>query len=80
MAKKTLRRTVDSLAEHVRNGGYVVGLEPSCTAVFRSDAPDLMPGDQDVLRLRDQTFTLAKLLMDHTPEWEPPTARGQRWR
>ena len=23
---------------HVRAGGYVVGLEPSCTAVFRSDA------------------------------------------
>ncbi len=72
VAKKILRRTVDHLAEHVRNGGYVVGLEPSCTAVFRSDAPDLMPGDQDVLRLRDQTLTLAELLMRQTPGWEPP--------
>jgi hypothetical protein len=32
----------------------VVGLEPSCTAVFRSDAPGLFPDDQDVLRLRDR--------------------------
>ena len=30
------------------------GLEPSCTAVFRSDAPDLFPDDLDVARLRDQ--------------------------
>lgn len=72
VAKKILRRTVDTVAEHVRLGGYVIGLEPSCTAVFRSDAPDLLSGDQDVLRLRDQTLTLAELLMHHTPGWEPP--------
>ena len=36
--KRILRRTVAALAEHVRGGGYVVGLEPSCTTVFRSDA------------------------------------------
>lgn len=75
-AKRTLRRTVDALAGHVRAGGYVVGLEPSCTAVFRSDAPDLLPADQDVLRLRDNTLTLAELLMEHTPGWEPPQLSG----
>ncbi len=72
VAQRVLRRTVGSLSEHVRRGGYVVGLEPSCTAVFRSDAPDLLHGDQDVLRLRDHTVTLAELLMQHTPGWEPP--------
>jgi hypothetical protein len=41
------------------------GLEPSCTAVFRSDAAELFPGDQDVLRLRDHTKTLAELLTEH---------------
>jgi len=45
----------------------VVGLEPSCTAVFRSDAAELFPDDQDVLRLRDHTLTLAELLAEHTP-------------
>ena len=53
-------------------GGLVVGLEPSCTAVFRSDAADLFPGDQDMRRLRDQTVTLAELLTEHTPGWQPP--------
>jgi FAD binding domain len=71
-AKRVLRRTVDQLAEHVRAGGYVVGLEPSCTAVFRSDAAELSPDDQDVLRLRDHTVTVAELLTEHTPGWEPP--------
>jgi Fe-S oxidoreductase len=50
----------------------VLGLEPSCTAVFRSDAADLFPDDLDVRRLRDQTVTLAELLTEHTPGWEPP--------
>jgi Fe-S oxidoreductase len=71
-AKKVLRRTVRELAPHVRNGGMVLGLEPSCTAVFRSDAAELLPGDHDVLRLRQQTVTLAELLHDCTPGWQPP--------
>lgn len=69
IAKKILRRTVAELADHVRAGGLVVGLEPSCTAVFRSDAPDLLPEDRDVARLREQTVTLAELLTQHTPGW-----------
>ena len=73
-AKRVLQRTVNQLAEHVRAGGYVVGLEPSCTAVFRSDAAELFPDDQDVLRLRDHTVTLAELLTEHTPGWQPPRA------
>jgi FAD/FMN-containing dehydrogenase/Fe-S oxidoreductase len=71
-AKKRLRATIDALAPHVRAGGLVLGLEPSCTAVFRSDAADLFPDDLDVRRLRDQTVTLAELLTEHTPGWEPP--------
>jgi FAD/FMN-containing dehydrogenase/Fe-S oxidoreductase len=70
--KRILGRTVARLAEHVRGGGYVVGLEPSCTTVFRSDAAELFPDDRDVRRLRDHTLTLAELLTRHTPGWQPP--------
>ena len=70
--RRVLSRTVGRLAEHVRAGGYVVGLEPSCTAVFRADAAELFPGDQDVLRLRDHVVTIAELLGQHTPGWQPP--------
>jgi Fe-S oxidoreductase len=76
MAKKVLRRTIRVLAEHVHNGGLVLGLEPSCTAVFRSDAHELFPDDPDVDRLSDHTVTLAELLTKHTPEWQPPRLSG----
>ncbi|MGH3297907.1 MAG: (Fe-S)-binding protein, partial [Trebonia sp.] len=73
--KKILKKTVDALAAHVRNGGYVVGLEPSCTSVFRGDALELFPDDQDVRRLSDHTKTLAELLTEHTPGYQPPAIR-----
>ena len=63
-------------SEHVHAGGLDVGLEPSCTAVFRSDEPELVPEDRDIARLRDQTVTLSELLLDHTPGWLPTTVPG----
>ncbi|HEY3868697.1 MAG TPA: FAD-binding and (Fe-S)-binding domain-containing protein [Actinocrinis sp.] len=76
-ARKVLRRTVNALTDHVRDGGLVVGLEPSCTAVFRSDAAELMGDDLDVKRLAEQTVTLAELLTQHTPGWQPPRIEGR---
>jgi Fe-S oxidoreductase len=72
IAKRVLRRTVDVLRPHLHAGTRVVALEPSCAAVFRSDAPELFPTHLDVQRLRHQTVTLAELLLDHSPGWQPP--------
>jgi Fe-S oxidoreductase len=77
MGRRVLGRTVDALRDHVRAGGLVVGLEPSCTAVFRADAAELFPDDLDVQRLREQTVTLAELLDAHTPGWDAPQLRRQ---
>lgn len=74
-AERVLTRTVRALAGHVRSGGLVVALEPSCTAVFRADAKELFPGDQDVLRLAEQTVTLSELLTEHSPA---TSRRGSR--
>lgn len=76
IAKRILARTARQLADHVASGGLVVGLEPSCTAVFRSDAPELLPENLDVKRLKERTVTLAELLVDHTPGWQPPDLEG----
>jgi FAD/FMN-containing dehydrogenase/Fe-S oxidoreductase len=73
IARHVLRRTVDMLRAEIRAGVPVVGLEPSCTAVFRSDGPELIDGDDDMRRLSKQTFTLAELLDDRAPDWCPPT-------
>jgi FAD/FMN-containing dehydrogenase/Fe-S oxidoreductase len=77
VARRVLHRTIAALAEHVRAGGLVVGLEPSCTAVFRADMVELFPDDHDALRLADHTVTLAELLREHTDGWSPPPLERQ---
>ncbi|MFE9097590.1 FAD-binding and (Fe-S)-binding domain-containing protein [Streptomyces sp. NPDC007264] len=73
VAKRVLRRTLDVLRPWTEAGTPVVGLEPSCTAVFRADAPELMPADQDVQRLAGQFRTFAEHLVHHAPaDWRPP--------
>ncbi|CAM5654343.1 putative Anaerobic glycerol-3-phosphate dehydrogenase subunit C [Streptomyces afghaniensis 772] len=72
-ARKVLRRTLDTLRPHLEAGTPVIGLEPSCTAVFRADAPELMPGDQDAQRLARQVRTFAEQLVQHAPDdWQAP--------
>ncbi|MFC7916155.1 FAD-binding and (Fe-S)-binding domain-containing protein [Streptomyces sp. NPDC057386] len=72
LARKMLRRTLGVLRPFLEAGTPVVGLEPSCTAVFRSDAPELMPDDQDVRRLSGQVRTFAEQLVRHAPDdWRP---------
>ncbi|MGK5692213.1 FAD-binding and (Fe-S)-binding domain-containing protein [Streptomyces sp. URMC 128] len=72
-ARKVLRRTLDTLRPHLDAGTPVIALEPSCTAVFRADAPELMPADPDVQRLAGQVRTFAEQLVRHAPDgWRPP--------
>jgi len=71
-AKRTLRRTLDALAPQLDAGTPIVGLEPSCTAVFRSDAAELLAGDPDAARLAEVTVTLGELLAGRLDAgWEP---------
>lgn len=72
VAKRVLRRTLTALSPALRSGTPVVVLEPSCAAVFRTDMPELLSGDEDAHRLADQTFTLGDLLAEKAPDWEPP--------
>nr|WP_246142582.1 FAD-binding and (Fe-S)-binding domain-containing protein [Nocardioides rubriscoriae] len=73
-AKKILGRTVASLAVAARDGVPIVGLEPSCTGVLRSDALELVPGpDADVVAA--SVRTLAELLAE-TPSYQPPDLSG----
>ena len=72
-ARRFLTRIVDKLRPEIRRGTPIVGLEPSCVAVFRDEAKQLFPQDEDVQRLARQTFTLSEFLHDYLPGYEPPT-------
>jgi Fe-S oxidoreductase len=76
-ARRQLRRTLDALDGAVRSGTPIVGLEPSCTAVLRGDAAELLPGDPRAPKVRAATRTLAELLAA-TPGWAPPDLTGVR--
>lgn len=75
-AKRVLRRTLRILEPALRESIPVVMLEPSCAAVFRSDLPELLEGDEDAHRLAGQTRTLAELLAERAPDWTPPPLCG----
>jgi FAD/FMN-containing dehydrogenase/Fe-S oxidoreductase len=76
-ARRQLRRSLDALAPALHDGMPIVGLEPSCTAVFRADALELLPGDARAASVRDRIRTLAELLAD-TDGWSPPRLDGLR--
>jgi Fe-S oxidoreductase len=61
-AKRWLRRTLAALREPVQAGIPLIGLEPSCLAVFRDELPNLFPADTDARRLAAQSFTLGEFL------------------
>jgi FAD/FMN-containing dehydrogenase/Fe-S oxidoreductase len=70
-AKRVLTHTARTLAPYLAAGTPLVALEPSCLAVFRSDGPELLPGDPDVALLRDRARTLSEVLLD-SDGWQPP--------
>ena len=78
-ARRKVSGTVRQLHPYVQRGAVVVGLEPSCTGVLRSDALELvteadLPAAQQVAAA---TKTLAEVLTA-TPGWSPPDLSGER--
>jgi Fe-S oxidoreductase len=71
-AHRWLRQILDSLAKEIAAGTPMVGLEPSCTAVFRDELCALFPGDERARRLQQQTFTLPEFLAKHAPGYHVP--------
>ncbi|MFC4603999.1 FAD-binding and (Fe-S)-binding domain-containing protein [Rhodococcus kronopolitis] len=81
-ARTQLAATLDQLEPHLRAGRPIVGLEPSCTAVLRSDLLELLPDDPRARLTSTSTHTLAEFLTaavgsDGSP-WSPPRLDGTR--
>jgi len=74
-AKRMLTKTIDALRPALQAGQRIVVLEPSCAAVFRSDAAELL-GTADAKLLAKQTRTLAEALTEQG--WTPPPPAADR--
>jgi FAD/FMN-containing dehydrogenase/Fe-S oxidoreductase len=75
VARRVLNRTISALRPALLAGQRVVVLEPSCAAVFRSDAAELLASDDADLLAR-QTVTLAELLTE--AGWRPTPGHHKR--
>ena len=73
-ARHQLEHLLEVLGPFAVNGIPIVGLEPSCTAVLRSDLGDLLPDDPRAVAVARETRTLAELLTAPAP-----IGPGDRW-
>jgi len=71
-AEDLLLQILDALALEIEAGIPVVGLEPSCVAVFRDELVNLFPRDVRAQRLSQQIFSLAEFLQKRAADFEPP--------
>src|SRR5690625_413879 len=78
-ARKKLRGLLDLFGPLAEAGIPIVGLEPSCTAVLRTDLVELFPNDPRAAAIRDATLTFAQALRRPRADgsvWEPPQLAG----
>ncbi|VXA96535.1 FAD-binding and (Fe-S)-binding domain-containing protein [Aeromicrobium sp. 9AM] len=73
-ARTMVARAVEQLHPYVAVGVPVVGLEPSCLAVLRSDAVELLD-DPRAVDVAGGVFTLSELLQ-RTEGWQAPDLTG----
>jgi FAD/FMN-containing dehydrogenase/Fe-S oxidoreductase len=76
-AKTYLRKVLTQLQPAIEAGVPVIGLEPSCTAVFRDELGELFDTNEDAKRLGEQTFYLSEFLNRHVQNWKPPHVGGK---
>lgn len=76
LAERYLRRTLAVLRDEIRAGTPVVGIEPSCLAVFKDELPKLLPHDEDGQRLTRVARHFPELVEEH--EIELPSLGGRR--
>lgn len=71
-AKRLLSEVMVALKPAIVEGTPIVGLEPSCIAVFRDELVDLFPNSPDAQRLSQQVFTMSEFLEQKAPDYEIP--------
>ncbi|MBO0686139.1 MAG: FAD-binding oxidoreductase, partial [Candidatus Dormibacteraeota bacterium] len=76
-ARRMLTRVLDELRPQIRAGTRLVGLEPSCVAVFRDELSNLFPHDQDAQRLARQSLSLVEFLKSEAHEFKLPKLEGR---
>ncbi|MDE3190657.1 MAG: FAD-binding protein [Acidobacteriota bacterium] len=75
LAERYLRRNLDLMREWYRAGIPIVGMEPSCTAVFKDELGKLLPDHEDAIRLAQSVVHFAEFFERYAVEAPPPLGR-----
>jgi Fe-S oxidoreductase len=76
-AEWLLRQILETLQPQITAGIPIVGLEPSCIAVFRDELTNLFPNDENAQRLKKQAFLLSEFLEKHVKNYQWPQLHRQ---
>jgi FAD/FMN-containing dehydrogenase/Fe-S oxidoreductase len=71
-AQSLLLQILDELSPEIAAGIPIVGLEPSCVAVFRDELINLFPHDDRAQALTRQTFLLSEFLETYAKDFPLP--------
>jgi Fe-S oxidoreductase len=76
VAERYLNHVLDRLRDEIRSGTPVVGMEPSCLAVFKDELKKLLPHDDDADRLMRNSYHFAEFFTSF--DIEPPKVSDGR--
>jgi Fe-S oxidoreductase len=68
MAERYLHNVIDTLREELRAGTPIVGMEPSCLAVFKDELKQMLPHDDDADRLARNAMHFGEFFEKHDIE------------
>lgn len=76
IAERYLQHVIGRLRSEIRAGTPIVGMEPSCLAVFKDELPKLLPNDDDADRLVRNSYHFAQFFTQF--DVEAPKVAGAR--
>ena len=76
-AKSQLVEILGALEKPIKYGIPIVGMEPSCVAVFKDELTNLFPNDPRAQRLKKLTFMLGDFLVTHAKNYDWPKQQGK---
>ncbi|GAA4512297.1 FAD-binding and (Fe-S)-binding domain-containing protein [Actinoallomurus oryzae] len=75
VAERYLHQVIDRLRDHIRAGTPIVGMEPSCLAVFKDELTKMLPHDDDARRLARNAYHFGEFFRAF--DVEPPRLSGR---
>ncbi len=79
LAERYLHKVLETFRDDIRAGTPIVGMEPSCLAVFKDELPKLLPHNDDTERLRRCAYHWSEFFEAHEIELPRVAKKALLW-